>query len=214
MSVKVPEYCKCYNIQDPLILVLTDIASFPDNITDKREEQEIKRRKVANDNTNQPLALPLPEEPEIKRQKVASDNTNQPLAPLLLEEETTFQRELNDAIKNFTSNAIQLYAKKFQAEKKHLETNTYYVNFKQLQVFKENKLGNGGYGTVYLGLYYKTPVAIKELNEKQISPQAKDYFRREAEILAHLKHPNIIPCFGYSLKKDTSFIIMQLMDKE
>ena len=90
----------------------------------------------------------------------------------------------------------------------------FYVEMKQLQIQKECKLGSGGYGTVYRGLYYNTPVAIKELNEKQINPDAKRYFKREAEILAQLKHPNIIPCYGYSLDNDTPFILMQLMDQK
>ena len=126
-------------------------------------------------------------------------------------------------IKN--SKTIQANEQKLQEEKSHLgeeevshlkSGNSYYVNDKKLQVFKENKLGTGSYGTVYLGHYYKTPVAIKVLNEKQVHKDAKRYFEREAEILEHLKHPNIIPCFGYSLdnKNGTPFIIMHLMDQK
>ena len=88
---------------------------------------------------------------------------------------------------------------------------SYSINQDKLQ--RENQVGYGGYGTIYRGMYYKSPVAIKELNIAQRNSNAKLQFEREARILAKLKHPHIITCFGYSIDANPPFIVMQLMDK-
>ena len=46
-------------------------------------------------------------------------------------------------------------------------------------------LGTGAYGRVFKAHYFKTPVAVKQLNEIQLSPSVKKYFRREAEIIRY-----------------------------
>ena len=53
----------------------------------------------------------------------------------------------------------------------------------------ETKLGYGGYSTVYLGSYYKTPVAVKIINKLSLNS-----FHKEAEILRYLH------CFRTFLK--------------
>jgi hypothetical protein len=88
------------------------------------------------------------------------------------------------------------------------------INKNFLSIFKE-VLGTGSYGTVYKGLYYQSPVAVKVLHEIQQSPSAKSYFRREAQFLwyywlfsknsyffSSLRNPHIVYCFGYSMNDD------------
>ncbi|XP_017554874.2 interleukin-1 receptor-associated kinase 4 isoform X1 [Pygocentrus nattereri] len=62
------------------------------------------------------------------------------------------------------------------------------------------KLGEGGFGTVFKGLLYGTPVAVKKLNlEDDLSPEElKTQFKQEIQTLTRLKHVNLVNMVGYS----------------
>ena len=72
-------------------------------------------------------------------------------------------------------------------------------------------LGRGGFAEVYLGehIHLATQVAIKILRERPDDEALKD-FQREAQIVAHLKHPNIVRVFDYGL--DASKFPFLVMD--
>jgi serine/threonine protein kinase len=54
--------------------------------------------------------------------------------------------------------------------------------------FGQNKiLGEGGYGTVFEGVWHGKPVAIKRIQLSDISSN-----QREEEALQKLEHPNVI----------------------
>ena len=91
--------------------------------------------------------------------------------------------------------------------------NPFEVDARHLQIHRNERLGSGAYGTVYRGLYYKTPVAIKELNDKQRSKKAAQLFKKEAKIISSLKHAHIVTCYCYSIDSNPPFIVMELMNE-
>ncbi len=56
------------------------------------------------------------------------------------------------------------------------------------------KLGQGGFGEVWLGehVHLKTPAAIKVLYQVQLPSDEEKKFRKEAATIAKLNHPHII----------------------
>lgn len=73
------------------------------------------------------------------------------------------------------------------------------------------KVGQGSYGIVYQGTWKSNPVAIKELQHDQLSPQGKETFEKEVQIMAQLKHAHIIHFYGYTVEPYT--IVMEYMPK-
>ena len=72
----------------------------------------------------------------------------------------------------------------------------------------ENDIGEGAYGKIFKGTYYKTSVAIKQFNV-DASNEEKDAIKKECTILSKLKHPNIIAVYGYHFCP--FYIVMELM---
>ena len=75
----------------------------------------------------------------------------------------------------------------------------------------ETELGSGAYGSVYKAKHTKLGdwgvVAIKIWHDKNNLPEQRDSFRREAEMLARLKHRHILRFFDYSTGADRTFHI-------
>lgn len=91
-------------------------------------------------------------------------------------------------------------------------------------------LGQGGFGVVVKGirseeLYQKNPeiVAVKTLLHVNLDEQLKEgseaetrraRFRREAQVLERLEHPNIVRLVHYSLEGSTPYLAMEYVDGE
>jgi len=81
----------------------------------------------------------------------------------------------------------------------------------------ESVLGEGAMGVVYLGkdtrLHRK--VAIKTILKSALdSDSAKEYsmrFRREAQAVARLNHPNIVQVFDFAEEGDIAYIVMEFV---
>ena len=58
------------------------------------------------------------------------------------------------------------------------------VDISGLKINKDEILGRGSFGTVYKGLYYKLPVAVKVLHNILFDTKAKDDFIKEAQIIS------------------------------
>ncbi|KAG7575062.1 Protein kinase domain [Arabidopsis suecica] len=56
------------------------------------------------------------------------------------------------------------------------------------------KIGEGGYGSIYIGLLRHTQVAIKMLNPN--SSQGPVEYQQEVDVLSKMRHPNIITLIG------------------
>jgi protein kinase-like protein len=84
--------------------------------------------------------------------------------------------------------------------------------------FLESKLGVGGMGTVYRAsrLLIGDCVAVKVLHQDQMAdPRALERFRREAQIAARLKHPNVVSVYDFGVSGDgMSYLVMDLAEGE
>ncbi len=71
-------------------------------------------------------------------------------------------------------------------------------------------LGEGSFAEVYLGehRYLKTQAAIKVL-ATQLTNQNVEQFRSEAQTIAHLKHPHIVPVHDFGVEGKTPFLVME-----
>ena len=78
----------------------------------------------------------------------------------------------------------------------------------------EKELGQGGMAIVYLARdpYMKRQVAIKVLPRQfTFDPQFRTRFQREAEVIATLEHPSIVPVYDFGSHEDQPFIVMRYM---
>jgi eukaryotic-like serine/threonine-protein kinase len=84
--------------------------------------------------------------------------------------------------------------------------------------YLESKLGVGGMGTVYRAgrLMIGDWVAIKVLHPDQMAdPQSVERFRREAQIAAGLKHPNVVTVYDFGVSREgLSYLVMELVEGE
>jgi len=78
-------------------------------------------------------------------------------------------------------------------------------------------LGRGGMGAVYRARHPElaVPIALKVMSPTLATrPAARDRFRREAEILARLRHPNVIPFVAAGHECGLEFVAMEYIEGE
>ena len=75
-------------------------------------------------------------------------------------------------------------------------------------------IGRGAMGVVYLAkqISLKRTVALKVLRYSVSGKQATARFEREAELVATLQHPNIVPIYATGKHDNHHFLAMQLID--
>lgn len=76
-------------------------------------------------------------------------------------------------------------------------------------------LGRGGMGVVYKARHHhmKRLVAVKVLPRKALSdPQATSRFQREIEVVASLRHENIVTAFDANVVDDVHFLVLEYVD--
>ena len=75
-------------------------------------------------------------------------------------------------------------------------------------------LGEGSFSKVYLAQHNKTQAqyAIKAIDKRnQENVDEKDYFKREAEIMYRIHHPNIVKLYGHFEDNTYCYFIMEYM---
>ncbi|MFW2387668.1 MAG: serine/threonine-protein kinase [Polyangiales bacterium] len=83
------------------------------------------------------------------------------------------------------------------------------------QYIVEEKLGEGGMGTVYRAQHgmLKRPTAIKLLSPELNAPEDVDRFRREVQMTAKLRHPNTVTIYDYGRTDEgTFYYAMELLE--
>ena len=75
-------------------------------------------------------------------------------------------------------------------------------------------LGEGSFSKVYLAQHNQTQAqyAIKAIDKRnQENVEEKDYFKREAEIMYRIHHPNIVKLYGHFEDNTFCYFIMEYM---
>eukprot|EP01061_Rhynchopus_euleeides_P008193 TRINITY_DN1722_c1_g1_i1.p1 TRINITY_DN1722_c1_g1~~TRINITY_DN1722_c1_g1_i1.p1 ORF type:complete len:548 (+),score=178.80 TRINITY_DN1722_c1_g1_i1:222-1865(+) len=71
------------------------------------------------------------------------------------------------------------------------------INPKDVVIDTSKVLGKGGFGVVYLGDFQATEVAVKVmLGDSKPDKEELEDWKREIEIMTHLRHPNILALLG------------------
>src|SRR6266540_1468086 len=79
----------------------------------------------------------------------------------------------------------------------------------------ESRLGSGGMGVVYLArdLRLARRVAIKVLADGRVTDElARTRFRREAQALSRLNHPNIATIYDFDQQDGRDFLVMEYIE--
>lgn len=81
---------------------------------------------------------------------------------------------------------------------------------------KDNILGQGGFGTVFKGMWKNTAVAVKRIEYHGADPHKNNKVQIEQSFneLRHLnscRHDNILPLYGYSIDGENPCLMYQLM---
>ena len=97
------------------------------------------------------------------------------------------------------------------------------IPLQDIEMEWDKKIGEGGFGCVYAGLWKKTtqdgeekeiPIAFKQFVQQQcITKKKMEQLKKEIEIFISLDHPNIVRLFGIVLEKDHLGIVMEYLPK-
>lgn len=73
----------------------------------------------------------------------------------------------------------------------------------------KNKLGKGGFGTVYKGILGKKEVAVKRVSKK--STQGKQEFIAEVTTIGHIHHRNLVKLIGWCHEKREYLLVYEFL---
>ncbi|XP_019169316.1 PREDICTED: L-type lectin-domain containing receptor kinase IX.1-like isoform X6 [Ipomoea nil] len=73
----------------------------------------------------------------------------------------------------------------------------------------EQKLGEGGFGGVYLGILRGMKVAVKRVSRE--SKQGKEEYASEVKIISRLRHRNLVPLHGWCHEKGELVLVYEYM---
>ena len=76
-----------------------------------------------------------------------------------------------------------------------------------------SELGRGGMGVVYRARdpRLNRDVAVKLIPPSQLSPESEQRFQREAQLVAQMDHPSIVPIYDFGRHDDALFFVMPLV---
>ena len=170
-----------------------------EKIYEDNEEQPNSQEEIDNNNKNNNIIdEKLNSMPEIK--KNANNNQNKEK-----------KNELNPFEKE---NLIQELSRKSKYFYSSLNLNglNYFINFDEIKKDKI-KIGQGGFGEIYLGNWQGKKVAIKKLTliNLRVGDNNLSKFINEINIISSLRHPNIVLYMGASVDKDNYYMITEYL---
>ncbi|KAF6253092.1 kinase-like domain-containing protein [Scenedesmus sp. NREL 46B-D3] len=75
------------------------------------------------------------------------------------------------------------------------------------------RIGIGSYGEVYKAMWRGTEVAVKRFLEQNLSPQLVQEFKDEVDIMARLRHPNVVLFMGAVMQAHQLAIVTQFIPR-
>ncbi|MQM17127.1 hypothetical protein Taro_050096 [Colocasia esculenta] len=75
-----------------------------------------------------------------------------------------------------------------------------------------NKIGEGGFGTVYKGELDGENVAVKRLSRHSV--QGLEEFKSETQLVAKLQHMNLVKLLGYCTKSEEKILVYEYMPNQ
>ncbi|XP_038698290.1 receptor-like serine/threonine-protein kinase SD1-8 isoform X2 [Tripterygium wilfordii] len=73
----------------------------------------------------------------------------------------------------------------------------------------QNKLGEGGFGSVYKGMLFGNEIAVKRLSK--YSGQGQQEFKNEVQLISKLQHRNLVNLIGYCVRGEEKILIYEYM---
>lgn len=127
------------------------------------------------------------------------------------------QAEKNNTVHSDESNTklVQELARQSKYFYSFINVNglNYFINFDEIT--NDNiKVGQGGFGEVFMGEWQGKKVAIKRLTLKNLGVSDNlNKFINEINITSSLRHPNIVLYMGASINKDNYYMITEYLPK-
>lgn len=75
---------------------------------------------------------------------------------------------------------------------------------------RQDRLGQGTFGTVYKGRWNNIPVAIKEI-QGTLTEESRGHFKNEAEVMVRANSPWVVSLYGISEAPQHAALVMELM---
>ncbi|GMH39555.1 hypothetical protein BSKO_07453 [Bryopsis sp. KO-2023] len=129
---------------------------------------------------------------------------------------TKHENEEQDARSTETSKTPTEHSAKREAEKCNTDGSSGKIAEERVWQFSDfeigRPLGRGKFGNVYLAKELETDrvVALKVLFRSQIEEaEVEHQVKREIEIQAHLRHPNILRLYGYFFDKKKIYLVLE-----
>jgi len=85
------------------------------------------------------------------------------------------------------------------------------IDFEEVEILE--KIGQGGFGVVYKGLWRGTTVAVKKLLHDEMDESDYEEFIKEIEMMNKLRHPNCVLFLGACLKRPNICIVTEFLEK-
>lgn len=84
-----------------------------------------------------------------------------------------------------------------------------HVNYGDFKILE--KIGEGGFGEVYMGEYLGTNIAVKKIKVKHMQ-LVKQSVLQEVKTNSHIRHPNIVLLMGYSILADSLYLLTEFIN--
>ena len=170
-----------------------------EKIYEDNEEQPNSQEEIENNNKNNNIIdEKLNSMPDIK--KNANNNQNKEK-----------KNEINPFEKESLIQELSRKSKYFYSSL-NLNGLNYFINFDEIKKDKI-KIGEGGFGEIYLGNWQGKKVAIKKLTLKnlRVGDNNLSKFINEINIISSLRHPNIVLYMGASVDKENYYMITEYL---
>jgi len=170
------------------------------NIINQKEIKNQKRRNSASiilkDNLNKDKYKK--EEEEKNEEKFSSDEQEQ----IEGQEKNKENKELY--LKNIKKGKSEFYSS--------LNNNSLKFFIEYDEIKKERPIGKGGMGDIYLGEWQGKQIALKKIKLNHIKNNVLSYkFINEINIIASMRHPNILLFMGVTIDNNTYYMITEYL---